>query len=229
MSPTKQIAVDPRQDPQQDHPHGDQPVLAAGAEPRTAPLAMVMVHGRGAGARDILGLSADLGHPELAYLAPHARGASWYPYSFLAPLEANEPGLSSALARLDGLFGELAEEGLPAERVMLLGFSQGACLSLEYAARNARRLAGVAALSGGLIGPELEPGRYGGDFAGTPIFLGCSDRDPHIPLERVKESSRLLAEHGAEVTERIYPGMPHTVNQDEIDHVRRMIEGALNR
>ena len=208
-------------------PHADQPVYGAGAESTEAPLTVLGLHGRGAGARDILGLAAALDRPSVAYLAPNAHQWTWYPGRFTAPLESNEPHLSSALGRIDGLLAELAKEGVPADRVLLLGFSQGACLALEYVARNPRRYAGVAALSGGLIGPRLEPDRYPGGLAGTPIFLGCSDRDPHIPLDRVQESGRDLERQGAHVTEKIYPGMPHTVVEDEIEHVRAMIDGAV--
>ena len=162
-------------------------------------------------------------------MAPQAAGSSWYPYSFLAPMEKNEPGLSSGLARIGEAMAELEAAGIPPERTILLGFSQGACLTLEFAARNARRYGGVVGLSGGLIGPPGTPrdfsGNYAGSFAGTPVFLGCSDRDPHIPRERVDESAAVLEKMGAEVTERIYPAMGHTVNQDELDHVRRLLEG----
>lgn len=210
-------------------PHGGQPVLRAGTAAGEAPLAIVALHGRGAGAHDILGLAAALDRPELAYLAPDAAQWTWYPNRFTAPLEANEPYLSSALRRIDTLLGQLADEGLPAEKVVLLGFSQGACLSLEYAARHPRRYAGVVAFSGGLIGPTLDRDRYpaDADFAGTPIFLGCSDRDPHIPLARVQASSRALETMGAQVTERIYPGMPHTVIDDEMEHYRTIVTTAV--
>jgi predicted esterase len=190
-----------------------------------------MVHGRGATAESILTLAEEFGRPDLAYLAPQAYGYAWYPYSFLAPFEQNEPGLSSALAALGDVLEGVRAAGVPAERTVLLGFSQGACLSLEYAARNAApapgggRLGGVVALSGGLIGPPGTPRDYPGSLAGTPIFLGCSDRDPHIPKERVNESARVLSGMGAEVTERIYPGMGHTVNGDELDFVRGFLAG----
>jgi len=186
---------------------------------------MVMVHGRGATAESILELARELRHAELAYVAPQAAGYSWYPYSFLAPLHQNEPGLSSGLARLGEVLSLLASAGIPPERTVLLGFSQGACLTLEFAARNARRYGGVAGLSGGLIGPPATPRSYPDSFAGTPVFLGCSDRDPHIPRERVDETAEVLRQMGAEVTERIYPALGHTVNEDELEHVRRMVAG----
>jgi phospholipase/carboxylesterase len=186
----------------------------------------VMVHGRGGSAEDMLGLGRELGRPELAYVAPQASpalGNAWYPYSFMAPMAQNEPGLSSALEVLGDLVAHLETGGIPAERIVLLGFSQGACLSLEFAARNARRYGGVVALSGGLIGPPGTPRDYIGSLAGTPVFLGCSDRDPHIPRERVEESARVFEAMGAAVTERIYPAMGHTVNEDELDFVRGLL------
>jgi phospholipase/carboxylesterase len=200
-------------------------VLAAGSPLGKATAAMILVHGRGATAEDILSLGRELGRPDLAYLAPQAEGYSWYPYSFLAPMERNEPGLSNGLALLGHLVERLEAEGIPPERTVLLGFSQGACLSLEYAARNARRFGGVAGLSGGLIGPPETPRDYPGSFDGTPVFLGCSDRDPHIPLQRVKETTEVLKRMGADVTERIYPAMGHTVNEDELERVRSLVAG----
>jgi predicted esterase len=198
-------------------------VLAAGRPLGEASAAMILVHGRGGSAEDMLGLGAELRRPELAYLAPQASGHTWYPYSFLAPLEQNEPGLSSGLEVLTDLVAHLEQAGIPAERIVLLGFSQGACLSLEFAARNSRRWGGVVALSGGLIGPPGTPRDYAGSFAGSPVFLGCSDRDPHIPKERVDESAQVFQRMGAAVTERIYPGLGHTVNEDELDFVRELV------
>lgn len=195
----------------------------AGRPLREASAAMVMVHGRGATAESILELARELASPNLAYVAPQAAGYTWYPYSFLAPTERNEPGLSSGLARLGEMLDLLRAAGIAPERTILLGFSQGACLTLEFAARNARRYGGIAGLSGGLIGPPGTPRAYAGSFAGTPVFLGCSDRDPHIPRERVAETAEVLARMGAEVTERIYPALGHTVNEDELEHVRRMV------
>ncbi|HVG06695.1 MAG TPA: dienelactone hydrolase family protein [Thermoanaerobaculia bacterium] len=200
-------------------------VLAAGSPLGQATAAMILVHGRGAPAEDILGLGRELGRPDLAYLAPQAEGYSWYPYSFMAPMEKNEPGLSNGLTLLGHLVERLGSEGIPPERTVLLGFSQGACLSLEYAARNARRFGAVVGLSGGLIGPPGTPRDYSGSFDGTPVFLGCSDRDPHIPLARVQESTEVLTRMGASVTERIYPAMGHTVSEDELKHVRSLLAG----
>ena len=206
-------------------PHLGEKVLAAGTPLGKATAAMILIHGRGATAEDILGLGREMGRPDLAYIAPQATEYTWYPYSFMAPMERNEPGLSSGLALIGHLVARLEAEGIPAERTILCGFSQGACLSLEYAARNARRFGGVAALSGGLIGPPGTPRDYPGSLDGTPVFLGCSDRDPHIPLQRVQESTEVLKRMGGDVTERIYPGMGHTVNEDELEQVRSLIAG----
>ncbi|HEX3130160.1 MAG TPA: dienelactone hydrolase family protein [Thermoanaerobaculia bacterium] len=203
-------------------------VLAAGTPLGQAKAAMILVHGRGAPAEDILSLGRELDRPDLAYLAPQAEGYSWYPYTFMAPMERNEPGLSNGLALLGHLLERLEADGIPPERTVLLGFSQGACLSLEFTARNAKRYGGIVGLSGGLIGPPgtpRGPAEYPGSFAGTPVFLGCSDRDPHIPLERVKETTEVLTRMGAKVTERIYPAMGHTVNEDELQHVRDLLAG----
>ena len=207
-------------------PHQDTPLATAGRPVSEASGAVVMVHGRGATAESILELRHELERPDLAYVAPQAAGYTWYPYSFMAPMPMNEPGLSSALARLGEVVGELEAQGIPAERIVLLGFSQGACLSLEFAARNPRRYGGIVGLSGGLIGPAGTPRDYQGSLAGTPVFLGCSDRDPHIPRERVDESAEVLREMGGEVTERIYPNMGHTVNEDELEHVRAVLAGV---
>jgi predicted esterase len=208
-------------------PHGGRPVLAAGAPLERAAAALVLVHGRGGSARDMLALAREVAPAGVACLAPQAAGQSWYPFSFLAPIERNEPALSSGLAVLSGLIAE-TERAVPAERIVLLGFSQGACLALEHAARNARRLGAVVGLSGGLIGPPGTPRDYAGSFAGTPVFLGCGDVDPHIPLERVAESAEVYRRLGAEVTERIYPGFGHAVNQDEMEFVRGLAAGLVD-
>jgi len=198
-------------------------VRESGAPLAQARGAVIMLHGRGGTADDILSLAQLFAHPDLAYLAPQAAGGSWYPYSFLAPLANNEPALSQALSAVADLVGRLDGEGFAAERVFLLGFSQGGCLALEYAARRARRYAGVVGLSAGLIGPQGTPRNYQGSLAGTPAFLGCGDLDSHIPLDRVHESTGALEALGADVTERIYPGMGHGINDDEIDRVRAML------
>jgi phospholipase/carboxylesterase len=206
-----------------DGPHQGQALLEAGEPLGKARAAMILVHGRGASAADIMTLGAELRHPGFAYLAPQAAGGAWYPHPFTAPIESNEPHLSSALEVLASLLSTI-EATIPAERVVLLGFSQGACLTLEFGARHARRYGGVVGLSGGLIGPDGTPRDYPGDFAGTPTFLGCSDIDPHIPKERVVESGEVLKQMGAAVTLRLYPGMGHTVSLDEIRSVNELIK-----
>jgi phospholipase/carboxylesterase len=204
-------------------PHQGQPVLIAGEPLESARAAMILAHGRGASAEDILTLVPELNQAGFAYLAPQAAGYTWYPYPFLAPLSSNEPWLSSALAVIASLLEKVAEAGIPAERTILLGFSQGACLSLEFAARNARHYGGLAGLSGGLIGPDGTPRDYQGSLGGTPVFLGCSDVDLHIPKERVQLSAEVLQRLGGNVTMRLYPGMGHMVNEDEIQFVRGMM------
>jgi predicted esterase len=208
-------------------PHQGQPILTAGQPLDQAQAAMIMVHGRGATAESILTLADELAQPGFAYLAPQAAGYTWYPNSFLAPIPNNEPGISSGLAVLAELIDHLAEAGIPAERTMLLGFSQGACLSLEFAARHARRYGGVGGLSGGLIGPDGTPRDYAGSLAGTPVFLGCSDVDFHIPKARVEHTAEVLRRLGGDVTMRLYPGMGHLVNQDEINFVRQMMAALV--
>lgn len=188
-------------------------------------MAVILVHGRGDSASGILGLADALEAPHVMWLAPQAAGHAWYPFSFLAPMERNEPGLSSGLAVIDNLVGTVLGEGISAERVVLMGFSQGACLAQEYAARHARRYHAIVGLSGGLIGPPGTPRDYAGSFDGTPVFLGCSDIDAHIPVERVHESADVFARMGAAVDKRIYPGMPHTVNAEEISVVRALLGG----
>ncbi len=204
-------------------PHAAQAVLHAGTALDQAPAVVLMIHGRGASAEDILGLASEFGRADLAYLAPQAAGGTWYPQRFIAPLAANEPWLSSALARIETLRKYAEDAGIPAERTILLGFSQGACLALEYAARNARRYGGVVGLSGGLIGPDDTPRDYAGSLAGTPVFLGCSDIDFHIPKERVLESADVLRRLGANVDARLYPGMGHTINDDELTAVKDIL------
>jgi phospholipase/carboxylesterase len=188
---------------------------------------MILVHGRGASAADIMTLGAELMHPGFAYLAPQAAGNVWYPNAFTAPMESNEPYLSSALEVLAALL-VIVEESVPANRVILLGFSQGACLTLEFAARHARRYGGVVGLSGGLIGPDGTPRDYPGSFDGTPVFLGCSDVDPHIRKDRVLEAAEVYERMGAKVTAKLYPGMGHTVNEDEIQIVRGMLAATAS-
>jgi phospholipase/carboxylesterase len=208
-------------------PHEGQPVLQAGEPLATARAAMILVHGRGASAADIMTLGAELMHPGVAYLAPQAAGNAWYPNPFTAPMESNEPYLSSALEVLASVLASI-EKTVPADRVILLGFSQGACLTLEFAARNARRYGGVAGLSGGLIGPDGTPRDYPGTFYGTPAFMGCSDVDPHIAKDRVLEAAEVYRRMGARVTAKLYPGMGHTVSEDEIEAVREMVAATAS-
>ncbi len=208
-------------------PHQGQPVLTAGEPLALASAAMILLHGRGASAEDILLVAGELDQSGFAYLAPQAAGSAWYPNSFLAPLESNEPELTSALRVIDSLLETVRGAGIPQERTMLLGFSQGACLLLEYVARHAARYGGVVGLSGGLIGPDGTPRNYPGSLAGTPVFLGCSDVDPHIPRARVDLSAEVLGALDGDVTERLYPNMGHTVNQDEIAFVRSLAAQLL--
>ena len=206
-------------------PHAGQPIRVVGESLATAKAAMVLAHGRGATAEDILSLVSEFNQPGFVYLAPQAAGNSWWPNRFMDPIPSNEPWFSSALAVIEDVLAQLAGGGIPAERTLLLGFSQGACLVTEFAARNAKRYGGIVGLSGGLFGPEGTPRDYPGSLDGTPVFLGCSDVDFHIPKARVDETAQVLQRMGADVTERLYPGMGHTINQDEIEFVRGMMTG----
>lgn len=208
-------------------PHQGQPLLVAGEPFGQAQAAMIMLHGRGASAEDILGLSAEFKQPAFVYLAPQAAGYTWYPNSFLAPIASNEPGLSSGLAVIASLLDLLKGHNIPAERTIILGFSQGACLSLEFVARHAHRYGGVVGLSGGLIGPNGTPRDYPGSLDGTPVFLGCSNIDPHIPKARVLESAEIFRQLGGDVTVRLYPGMGHTTNLAEIRFVQGMMAALI--
>ena len=204
-------------------PHDDQPVLVAGPPPGEAPIAVVLLHGRGATAMSILDLAAAMNHPGVTWLAPQARGNTWYPNRFLAPLESNEPWLSSALAAVRDLVAQVGAAGVAASRVVLMGFSQGGCLALESLVRAPGLAAGVVGLSGGLIGPPGTVWPDAGRLDGVPVFLGCSDVDFHIPKERVLESADVLRSRGADVTAILYPGMDHTVNDDELTQARRLL------
>ena len=209
------------------HPHGGERVLMGGAPLETAAGALIAIHGRGAGAEDIMALAREIAPPNVTILAPQAAGNTWYPYAFLEPRERNEPYLSSALRIVADLIAQLGEQGIPAERVALLGFSQGACLALEAGARNAQRYAGVIGFSGGLIGPPGTSFDFPGSLEGTPVFIGSSDVDPHIPKERVEESAAAFERLGAAVDVRLYPGMGHTVNRDELEAARSILDGAF--
>ena len=206
-------------------PHGGMPLLQAGAPLDRARIAVIMMHGRGASADDMIALAGALRIDDAAFLAPQAADYTWYPYPFLSPMDRNEPGLSSGLRRIASLIALAGEHGVTPDRIALGGFSQGACLAQEFAARHARRYAAVFGLSGGLIGPPGTPRDYTGSFDGTPVFLGCSDVDPHIPLARVRESADVFRRMGASVDERIYKDMAHTVNLEEVSAVRAMLGG----
>lgn len=207
--------------------HRGQGLAHAGQPLDQARAALLLLHGRGATATGIVLLAEELYHPAYAYLAPQAANNTWYPYTFLAPLQQNEPWLSAALAQVGEVVAEVEAAGIPAERIVLGGFSQGACLASEFMARNARRYGGLLAFSGGLIGPPGTPRAYAGSLDGTPVFLGCSDVDAHIPKERVEETAAVLAGLGAQVTMRLYPGMGHTINADEIKQARALLRTVL--
>ena len=205
-------------------PHREAPIFYAGKALGQSPHAMIMLHGRGSNADNILSLSAEFQRPNWTYIAPQATNNTWYPYPFLSPIAQNEPNLSSALQLIQSLLLRLSDVGILPSQTVILGFSQGACLATEFAARHAQVYGGIVGLSGGLIGPPGTPRDYPGEFVGTPVFLGCSDRDPHIPLERVNESADLFAEMGADILKRIYPGMGHTINADELAHVTAILD-----
>jgi predicted esterase len=206
-------------------PHHGQPVLRAGVSLEQAQGVMIMLHGRGATAEDILTLASEFNQSDFAYLAPQAAGYQWYPYRFIEPIVRNEPYLSSALKLVGDIVNGVVAAGIPKTKIILLGFSQGACLALEYAARNPQRYGGVAGLSGGLIGDVLR--EYSGSMDETQIFLGCSDKDFHIPKERVIESAAIFRGLGANVTARLYPNLGHTVNDDELAEVRGLMSAAI--
>ncbi|SDR29537.1 alpha/beta hydrolase [Natronobacterium texcoconense] len=211
---------------QGEDPHGDQPLVSAGTPLSDADAAVVLVHGRGATARSIIGMADEIHQDGVAFLAPQAAANTWYPNSFLEPVEKNEPGRTSGLEAVENAIGEANDAGISTERVLVLGFSQGGCLASEFVARNPRRYGGLAALSGGLIGDELDdPEAYAseGSLEGTPAFLGCSDRDPHIPEERVHATADVLEELDADVTTHIYEGMGHGINRDELAFVSEMV------
>ncbi len=209
-------------------PHRDQPVLVAGTPLADAAGALVLLHGRGGSAQDMLALARDLlpsaPAPGLALLVPEAAGRLWYPFSLLEKPERNRPHLSSALALVKRVLEKIAAAHLDPERVVLLGFSQGASVALEFAARNARRYGGLVALSGALLGPEGTPREYPGSLAGTPLFLGCGDSDPHLPKRRVDETATVFTRLGATVTQRVYPGLGHAIQPDELAAARAMLD-----
>ncbi|WP_227379124.1 alpha/beta hydrolase [Haladaptatus halobius] len=204
-------------------PHQDQPLVTAGAPLDVAEAALVLVHGRGATAQSIVQMADEFHQHGVAYLAPQAARNTWYPNAFTAPVESNEPGRTSGLQAVGDAVGKANEAGIPTDRIMVLGFSQGACLASEFVARNPTRYGGLAVLSGGLIGETVDPDDYDGDLEETPVFLGCSDVDPHISEQRVHESAMIFEQLNSDVTKRLYEGMGHGINQDEVDHVSTMV------
>jgi predicted esterase len=209
-------------------PHAPQPVLAAGPAPKDAPATLVLVHGRGGSAEDMLSLCPELGVDALAAVAPQAAGHTWYPNSFLSPLASNQPYLDSALRKLSSVVDDLIGRGISPERIALLGFSQGACLTSEFVARNPRRYGAVMVLTGGLIGPPGTPRDYPGSLDATPVFLGCGDPDPHIPFGRVLETESVFQRMGAATEVRRYPGRPHTISRDELDACRALLHPLVS-
>lgn len=208
-------------------PHQSTPTLKDGIDSSGAEAAMILIHGRGATAQSILTLADEFDtDKKLTLRAPQASQNTWYPYSFMAPSENNEPHLSSALMKVHNIVQDLVDEGISEENIYFLGFSQGACLISEFIARHPKRYGGLIALSGGLIGTgdSLNSSDYEGDLQETPVFMGCSDVDPHIPKERVNESEKILSELNARVKKKLYPGMGHTVNRDEIDHINQILK-----
>ena len=208
-------------------PHRDQPVRTVGAELTKATAAVILLHGRGASAEDILGLATGMYDERFAYLAPQAAGNAWYPYSFMAPIEKNEPWLSSALAKVGTIVQQAVAAGLSRDRIFVCGFSQGACLSSEFVARNPARYGGLIAFTGGLIGPPDADLHHKGDLGGMPALFSSGDPDPHVPWTRVLESAKQFTAMGAAVKTQHYPGRPHTVLPQEIKSARDLIFGNL--
>lgn len=197
--------------------------VRAGRELSPTGKVLVMLHGRGGSAEDILSLAAYLDIDDFSLIAPQATNNTWYPYSFLAPPVQNEPWLSSALDLIKELTDDLYQKGVPSENIYFMGFSQGACLTLEFVTRNANKYGGVVAFTGGLIGDRIYTENYKGDFQATPVFIGTGDPDPHVPVERVYATVNILKNMNAMVTEKIYTGMGHTINQDEINMANKLI------
>ena len=209
-------------------PHGGQPIVAAGAPPGQAPVIVIMVHGRNAGPENILDLVPRIGRPDLTYLAPTAAGRTWYPLSFMADIARNEPNLTSALQSLETVVAHAEVAGVPRSRIVLLGFSQGACLTSEFAVRHASRFGALIIFTGGLIGPSGTEWNYPGNFAGTPVFFGSGDPDPHVPVSRVRESAAVFTRMGADVNTSIYPGRGHWVGDEEVGIARNLIDRVIS-
>ena len=210
-----------------DSNHQDKPLETAGASPENATAAMVLLHGRGSTAQEILQMTEQFAAENVAYLAPQAAGNTWYPNPFTAPVESNEPVRTSGLQAVDDAISVAEVADIPNDRVVILGFSQGGCLASEFVARNPDRYGGLVALSGGLIGESIDPDEYAGDLNGTTVFLGCSDTDPHIPAERVNESATVFERLGGDVTTRLYEGMGHGINGDEIQFVSELLTALV--
>lgn len=198
-------------------------LITAGKDLKEARKVLVLLHGRGATAQDIITLGAELNVKDFALIAPQATDYTWYPYSFLAPIKQNEPWLTSAIEMLADVIADIKKAGISEENIYFAGFSQGACLTLEFVTRNARRWGGVAAFTGGLIGDKIYHENYRGDFGGTPVFLGSSNPDPHVPAERVNASAKIMIAMNASVTEKIYPNMGHTITMEEIAEANKFI------
>lgn len=205
-------------------PHANLDIASTGLLPELASATVVLLHGRGRAAESILALSRSLAHPDFAYLAPQAADRTWYPHSFLVPLEENEPAFTSGLRALDRLVVRLGRQGIPSERILLVGFSQGGCVAAEFAARYPRRYGGVAAFIGGLFGPEGTPRDYDGNLEGTPVYLGTSDPDPYVPPERVRETADVLRRMGAEVELRVRADAGHVILREDVEHTRHLME-----
>ena len=205
-------------------PHTGETILYLGAELKNAKKAMIMIHGRGADAQSMSGLCEHFMHPDIIYIIPQATGFTWYPYRFIESRESNEPGISSALTLINAIITALNNSGIAMNDIFLLGFSQGACLALDYAARYPEKYAGIFCLSGGLIGKTIIPGDYNGDMKQTPVFLGCSDADFHIPEERVHQSASIMESLNADVTVKIYPNLGHTINRDELEFITTLLK-----
>lgn len=208
--------------------HQDQPVTESGAPPTRAKAAMILLHGRGATAKGILSLSDDLAQPDVRYLAPQAYSRTWYPYPFTDPIEKNEPWLNSALQKIFDLIEQLNNEGFSTDQIILLGFSQGACLAQEFAARHPQKYGGVAGLSGGLIGENLQNKSFTGSLEGTPVYIGAGDNDPWFDLERIHQSASIFENLGGRVTKKIFPGKGHTIVDEELKQIRKMITEIIH-
>ncbi|MCF8305914.1 MAG: dienelactone hydrolase family protein [Ignavibacteriales bacterium] len=203
--------------------HSLMPVITTGKELNEADSAMILLHGRYSNSSDILSLAQFIHSPGMHFMAPQAAGGSWYPFSFMDPEQANQPGLDNALSVISSLVNKIAEAGIPQEKTYLLGFSQGACLALEFAARNGNKYGGVFGLSGGLIGDKPDTSKYSGHFGGSPVFLGCSVRDSHIPAARVKEAAWYFEKAGATVNMKLYKDLGHEISKNELDIVNTII------